>query len=96
MTNVGSSTVSVINNATLSVVATIGVSKTPWHVTITPDGAWAYVSNTGNRKLSIINTSTHAVVKTLTVGAGTLFLRRQPERNRALRFQLEGHDRIGR
>ena len=88
MTNVGSRTVSVINNATLSVVATIPVGSTPWHVIVTPDGAWAYVSNTGSRSLSIINTSTHAVVKTLTVGGGTLFLRRQPERNRALRFQL--------
>jgi YVTN family beta-propeller protein len=42
-------------------------------VTITPDGAWAYVSNSNSQSLSIIDTGTHAVVKTLTVGAGPFF-----------------------
>ena len=54
-------------------VATIPVGHTPWHVIITPDGAWAYVSNATSGSVSIINTSTHAVVKTLTAGVGPFF-----------------------
>jgi YVTN family beta-propeller protein len=74
VTNVSDDTVSVINNEQLAVVATIPVGHIPWQLTITPDGAWAYVSNSGSSSVSIIDTSTHEVLpKTLTVGKGPFF-----------------------
>jgi YVTN family beta-propeller protein len=42
-------------------------------VLITPDGAWAYVSNSGAQTVSIISTSTGTLVKTLSVGHGPFF-----------------------
>jgi YVTN family beta-propeller protein len=55
------------------VVATIPVGHAPWHFVITPDGRFAYVSNSLSQSVSIIDTATQAVINTLTVGAGPFF-----------------------
>ena len=60
--------VSSIDTATNTVVATVGVGANPIDVSITPDGAWAYVTNSGSNSVSVINTSTNAVTATATVG----------------------------
>ena len=54
MTNEGAGTVSIINVSTLRVLGTVRVGNQPYQVLITPDGAWAYVSNSGAQTLSII------------------------------------------
>jgi YVTN family beta-propeller protein len=65
--------VSVIRNATLDVIATIRVARKPWHVTITPDGDWAYVSNSQSNSISIIDTHAHLETRTLPAGDGPFF-----------------------
>jgi YVTN family beta-propeller protein len=59
---------SVIDPATNTVVATVGVGAIPVHVSISPDGTHAYVTNAGSNSVSIIDTSTNAVSATVPVG----------------------------
>jgi YVTN family beta-propeller protein len=54
---------------TNTVVATVGVGANPVDVSITPDGARAYVTNAGSNSASVIDTSTNAVTATVPVGA---------------------------
>src|ERR1700746_2045903 len=63
VTNI-SGTVSVIETATNTVVATIPVGIFPSGVAITPDGTRAYVANIFN-SISVIDTATNAVVVTI-------------------------------
>jgi YVTN family beta-propeller protein len=59
--------VSVINTATKTVVATVLVGNFPVGVAITPDGAFAYVTN-GLDTVSVIATATNTLVATVPVG----------------------------
>jgi len=61
----GSNSVSVINAATGTVVADVPVGFDPRGVAITPDGAFAYVSNRISNDVSVINTGTNTVVATV-------------------------------
>ena len=70
VTNGGDNTVSVIDTATNTVVATIPVGQFPFGVAITPDGTRAYVPNAGDNTVSVINTATNTVVATVPVGGG--------------------------
>jgi YVTN family beta-propeller protein len=62
--------VSVINTATNTVVATVPVGLGPIGVAITPNGAFAYVTNRDSNDVSVINTATNTVVATVPVGFG--------------------------
>jgi YVTN family beta-propeller protein len=57
-----SNTVSVIDIATNTVVATIPVGAAPLGVAITPDGTRAYVTNFSSARVSVIDTTTNTVV----------------------------------
>ena len=61
----GSNSVSVINTATGTVVADVQVGFDPRGVGITPDGAFAYVSNRISNDVSVISTATNTVVATV-------------------------------
>jgi YVTN family beta-propeller protein len=61
-------TVSVINTATNTIIATIGVGADPADVLISPDGVHAYVTNARSNSVSVIDTSTNAVSATVPVG----------------------------
>src|SRR5215469_16917540 len=65
VTNSGSGTVSVIDTATNTVVATVPVGSDPNGVAITPDGTRTYVTGSPT---SVIDTSTNTVVATVPVG----------------------------
>ena len=67
--NQGSSTVSGINAANNTVVATVPVGSSPTGLAITPNGAFAYVVNGGSSTVSVINTANNTVVATVPVGA---------------------------
>jgi len=69
ITNSGSSTVSVINTANNSVIATIPVGSVPSGVALSPDGSWAYIGNGNSKNVSVINTSTNTVVSTIALGS---------------------------
>src|SRR6266852_712958 len=64
------SSVSVIDTATYSVVATIPVGQYPAGVAITPNGAFAYVANFNSNSVSVIDTATSTVTATVGVGTG--------------------------
>ena len=64
--NIGS--VSVINATTLTVIANITVGLNPVGVAVSPDGAFAYVTNFGSNIVSVINTITLTVVANIAVG----------------------------
>src|SRR5262249_6044593 len=77
VTNFTSNTVSVIDTATNTVVATVPVGNSPREVAITPDGTHAYVANSflffpDTGTVSVIVHATHAVVATVPVGGVTL------------------------
>jgi YVTN family beta-propeller protein len=63
-----SNTVSVIDTATNTVVATIPVGFAPFGVAITPDGTRAYVADFASDTVSVIDTATNMVVTTVPVG----------------------------
>jgi YVTN family beta-propeller protein len=61
--NGGSNTVSVIDTATKTVVATVvGVGSEPNGVAVTPDGKHVYVANAGSNTVSVIRAATNTVV----------------------------------
>ncbi|MEB9625146.1 beta-propeller fold lactonase family protein, partial [Bacillus cereus] len=59
---------SVINTGSNSVVATVSVGTNPRSVAITPDGDFAYVTNSSSNNVSVINTGSNSVVATIPVG----------------------------
>jgi YVTN family beta-propeller protein len=68
VTNEGSNSVSVIDTATNTVIATVPVGLAPFGVAITPDGTQAYVANKNSNTVSVIDTATNTVVATTPVG----------------------------
>jgi YVTN family beta-propeller protein len=68
ISNSGSNTVSVINTATNTVVATVSVGTNPFGVAMTPDGSRVYVTNEGSNTVSVIDTATNTVTATVPVG----------------------------
>ncbi|MGB9927810.1 MAG: YncE family protein [Methanosarcina sp.] len=69
-------TVSVIDNSTKNVIATIPVGKNPIELEISQDGSKLYTANSGSYDISVINTTTNTVMDTLPakgkpVGVGT-------------------------
>jgi uncharacterized repeat protein (TIGR01451 family) len=73
VTNFGDNTISVIDTATYTVIATIALGMPieeigPIAVAITPDGTKAYVTNYGNGTVSVIDTTTQTVIATVSVG----------------------------
>ncbi|MFI0905201.1 IPT/TIG domain-containing protein [Streptomyces sioyaensis] len=65
VTNFGSSSVSVIETATRSVVTTIGVTSGPWGIAVTPDGLRVYVACFGTNRVAVIDTATRTVTATI-------------------------------
>ena len=71
--NAGANSVSVIDTATHTVVATIPVGKAPFAVAVTPNGKHAYVTNflsVNPQTVSVIRTATNTVVATVTLPGG--------------------------
>ena len=61
-------TVSVIDTATNTVIATIPVGNLPIGVAVTPDGSKVYVTNAISNTVSVIATATNTVIATIPVG----------------------------
>jgi YVTN family beta-propeller protein len=72
VTNESDNTVSVIDTASNTVVATITVGTSPYGVAVTPDGKHVYVAN-GNPSdtASVIDTASNAVVVVATIVVGS-------------------------
>ncbi|MGA7384174.1 MAG: YncE family protein, partial [Methylocella sp.] len=67
--NVASNSVSVIDTATNTVVATIPVRAAAEGLAVTPDGTHVYVTNISSDHVSVIATATNTVVATVAVGS---------------------------
>jgi YVTN family beta-propeller protein len=67
--NEQNNTVSVIDTASNTVVATIAVGGFPDGVATTPDGTHAYVTNAFDNNVSVIDTASNTVVDTVSVGS---------------------------
>jgi YVTN family beta-propeller protein len=68
VTNVGSSSVSVIDTTTKTVTATIPVGTDPISAAVSPDGSTVYVANEGSNSVSVISAATNTVTATIAVG----------------------------
>ncbi|MFG2864703.1 IPT/TIG domain-containing protein [Streptomyces sioyaensis] len=65
VTNFGSSSVSVIDTSTRSVITAVGVTSGPWGVTVAPDGLRAYVACFGTDSVAVIDTTTNQVTASI-------------------------------
>ncbi|SEG05365.1 CARDB domain-containing protein [Paenibacillus sp. UNC499MF] len=68
--NSGSNTVSVIDQTTNTVTATIPGFSNPQQLDATPDGQFVYVANLAASTVSVIGTATNTIVATIPVGGG--------------------------
>ncbi len=68
VTNFDAQNVSVIATSTNTVVATVPVGTQPIAVALTPDGAFAYVTNSSG-SVSVLSTASNTVVATVPVGS---------------------------
>jgi YVTN family beta-propeller protein len=68
VTNGNDNTVSVIDTASNTVVATVAVGACSRGVAITPNGTRAYVTNLCSDSVSVIDTSSNTVVATVVLG----------------------------
>ena len=82
MTSLGTSAVSVIDTATLSVVS-FGVAGGPIAVAITPDGTRAYVASNFSNTVEVIDTATNTEVVTIPVGIEPFAIAITPDGTRA-------------
>ncbi|GAB4559695.1 MAG: hypothetical protein Kow0047_05730 [Anaerolineae bacterium] len=69
VTNTDEGSVSVIDTASWSVVATIPEIPEPHDGELTPDGRWLYLATAGNNTMAVVDTMTNEVVSTFPVGA---------------------------
>src|SRR5262245_11504367 len=63
-------TVSVIDTAVNTGVATVPVGSLPEGIAVTPDGKHVYVANGNSNTVSVIDTATNTVVATVPIGFG--------------------------
>ena len=66
--NLRGNSVSVVDPATNTVVATIPVGEFPEGAAVLPDGSQAWVTNNGTATVSVISTATNTVTRTIPVG----------------------------
>jgi uncharacterized protein (TIGR03118 family) len=67
--NAGSSSVSVIDTSTNTVIGTVGVGGRPVGVAFTPTGSRVYVTNSDSDSVSVIDTATNTVITTIAVAS---------------------------
>ena len=67
--NSATNNVSVIDTATNTVTATVGVGFGPYGVAVNPAGTFAYVANYRGNTVSVINTASNSVTATVGVGS---------------------------
>src|SRR5579863_1237440 len=68
VTNPSENDISVIDQNSNSVIATIPVGNDPRGIVVTPDGSKVYVANYDDGTVSVINASTDSVIATIPVG----------------------------
>ena len=82
VTNATSGTMTVINLADNSVLATVPVGVSPTAVVVNSAGTRAYITNSTAGTVTVINTTNNTLVKTITVGANPSSLALTPSGDR--------------
>jgi YVTN family beta-propeller protein len=82
ITNGVSETVSVIDTAGNTIVATVPVGSGPIGVAVNPGGTRVYVANLTSNSISVIDTATNAVTATVTLGGSPLAVAVNPSGTR--------------
>ena len=72
ISNSGDGTLSVIDTATNTVVATVPVGSAPAGGRFSPTGTRFYVANSGDNTVSVVDTVNNSVVGTLAVGTSPI------------------------
>jgi YVTN family beta-propeller protein len=93
VTNTNSDSVSVIDTATNTVIATIAVGDSPIGVAVNPTGTRAYVTNYLSDSVSVIDTATNTVIATIAVGDFPIGVAVNPAGTRAY-VTNEGSDSV--
>ena len=83
VSNQGAGTVTVIDPATNTVVATITVGGTPYGVTASADGTRVWVANYGSQQIHVIDTATNTVVTTASIVGNPHSIALSPSGHRA-------------
>jgi YVTN family beta-propeller protein len=86
----GRGELSAIDTGTDHIVARILVGRRPAHVVLTPDGQFAYVTNSGDNTVSVVDTRERRVVGTIPVDAYPHGIRIDPNRREAYVANLRG------
>jgi YVTN family beta-propeller protein len=90
ITNYSSNTVSGIDTATNTVIATVPVGRAPYGVAVTPDGSRVYVTNNVDSSVSVIATATNMVIGSpIPVGPSPLGVAVTPDGSRAYVANIE-------
>jgi YVTN family beta-propeller protein len=91
--NFKDNTVSVIDTATATVIATVPVAAGPHGMAVSADGATVYVSGDGSSSVSVIDTATDKVARTIEVGKSPHGLALTPD-GKLLLVGVYGEDRV--
>lgn len=91
--NFKDNTVSVIDTADGSVIATVPVAAGPDGIIVTRDGRAAYISGSSATTLSVIDTATNRVAQTIEAGKGPQGLALTPD-GRSVLVAVNGVDRV--
>ena len=83
VSNLRGNSVSVVDPATDTVIATVPVGTNPFGAAVTPDGSQAWVTNNGSNTVSVIDTATNTVVTTVAVGRLPQTIAFSPDGSRA-------------
>src|SRR6266571_4416429 len=83
VTNSSSSSVSVVDTATNTVTATVGVEDRPIGIAFTPDRSRVYVANSFSNSVSVIETATNTVIDTINIGRDSTAVAITPDGSRA-------------
>jgi YVTN family beta-propeller protein len=65
VTNQLDNTASVIDGATLKIVATVRVGVSPAQIAVSPDRKSVYIANTGSNTVSVLNTDNNTIARTI-------------------------------
>ena len=84
VTNASDGTMTVVNLADNSVLATVPVGVSPTAVVVNSAGTRAYVTNGTAGTVTVVNTTNNTVVKTIKVGANPTSLALTPDGTRLL------------
>ncbi len=89
--NTGSSTVSVIDTTTNTILDSVAVGSIPWGVAVNPAANRVYVTNRDSNTVSVIDTTTNTVVATVGVDVAPYGVAVDPAANRAYVANFVGH-----